>query len=151
MNHCFLEVKVKQTPTIRYTQDNKIPIAEMDVLFEGLRQDDPPATIKVVGWGALAQELQAKVRPSQRLIIEGRLRMNTVSRQDGTKEKKAEFTLSRMHQLSNNEMNESNNHLSSNHIQSNDQISSTPNQSDELKNISWDASPLVPDSDEIPF
>ena len=35
----------------------------------------------------------------QRLLIEGRLRMNTVTRQDGVKEKKAEFTLSRLHPM----------------------------------------------------
>jgi single-stranded DNA-binding protein len=33
----------------------------------------------------------------QRLVLEGRLRMNTVSRPDGVKEKRAEFTLSRLH------------------------------------------------------
>jgi single-stranded DNA-binding protein len=32
-------------------------------------------------------------------VLEGRLRMNTVTRQDGVKEKKAEFTLSRLHSL----------------------------------------------------
>jgi single-stranded DNA-binding protein len=31
------------------------------------------------------------------LVLEGRLRMNTTARADGIKEKKAEFTLSRMH------------------------------------------------------
>jgi len=32
-------------------------------------------------------------------MVEGRLRMNTVSRQDGVKEKRAEVTLSRLHPL----------------------------------------------------
>ena len=32
-------------------------------------------------------------------MIEGRLRMNTVTRQDGVKEKKAEFTLARLHSV----------------------------------------------------
>ena len=40
----FLEVEVKNAPTVRYTQDNKTAIAEMDVSFKGLRPDDPPAT-----------------------------------------------------------------------------------------------------------
>jgi single-stranded DNA-binding protein len=39
------------------------------------------------------------VQIGQRLLIEGRLRMNTVTRQDGVKEKKAEFTLSRLHPM----------------------------------------------------
>ena len=97
MNHCVLEVEVMQAPTLRYTQDNQTPIAEMEVRFDGLRPDDPPGQLKVVGWGNLAQDLQNRVQPGQRLLIEGRLRMNTVPRQDGTKEKRAEFTLSRLH------------------------------------------------------
>ena len=97
MNHCVLEVDVLQAPTLRYTQDNQTPIAEMDVGFDALRADDPRGQLKVVGWGNLAQDLQNRVQVGQRLVIEGRLRMNTVPRQDGTKEKRAEFTLSRLH------------------------------------------------------
>ena len=85
---------------MRYTQDNQTPVAEMTVSLEGLRPDDPPGQLKVVGWGNLAQELSGRVQIGQRLVIEGRLRMNTVTRQDGVKEKKAEFTLSRLHPLS---------------------------------------------------
>ncbi|MCP4453577.1 MAG: single-stranded DNA-binding protein [Planctomycetes bacterium] len=99
MNHCVLEVDVLQAPTLRYTQDNQTPIAEMDVSFDALRQDDPKGQLKVVGWGNLAQDLQNRVQVGQRLVIEGRLRMNTVPRQDGTKEKRAEFTLSRLHSV----------------------------------------------------
>jgi single-stranded DNA-binding protein len=39
------------------------------------------------------------VQVGQRLVVEGRLRMNTVARQDGIKEKKVEFTLARIHPL----------------------------------------------------
>lgn len=99
MNHCLLEVEVLEAPQVRYTQDNQTPIAEMQVSLEGLRPDDPPGQLKVVGWGNLAQELPARVQVGQKLLIEGRLRMNTVTRQDGIKEKKAEFTLSRLHPL----------------------------------------------------
>ena len=97
MNHCVLEVDVLQAPTLRYTQDNQTPIAEMEVGFDALRPDDPRGQLKVVGWGNLAQDLQNRVQVGQRLLIEGRLRMNTVPRQDGTKEKRAEFTLARLH------------------------------------------------------
>ena len=69
------------------------------VQFDGLRPDDPAGQLKVVGWGSLAQDLQNRVQVGQRLMVEGRLRMNTVSRQDGVKEKRAEFTLSRLHPL----------------------------------------------------
>ena len=86
-----------EAPQIRYTQDNQTPVAEMAVRFDGLRPDDPPGQIRVVGWGSLAQDLQNRVQVGQRLVLEGRLRMNTVSRPDGVKEKRAEFTLSRLH------------------------------------------------------
>nr|WP_254217263.1 single-stranded DNA-binding protein [Synechococcus sp. CCY 9618] len=95
----MLEVEVLEAPQVRYTQDNQTPVAEMAVQIEGLRPDDPPGQLKVVGWGNLAQDLQNRVQVGQRLVIEGRLRMNTVSRQDGMKEKRAEFTLARLHSL----------------------------------------------------
>lgn len=100
MNHCLLEAEVMEAPQIRYTQDNQTPIAEMTVQIEGLRPDDPPSTLKVVGWGNLAQDLQNRVRAGQRLVLEGRMRMNSVPRADGVREKKAELTLSRLHPLS---------------------------------------------------
>lgn len=99
LNHCLLEVEVLEAPQVRYTQENQTPVAEMTVRFDGLRPDDPPGQLKVVGWGNLAQDLQNRVRVGQRLVLEGRMRMNTVSRQDGIKEKRAEFTLARLHPL----------------------------------------------------
>ena len=49
MNHCVLEVEVIEAPTVRYTQDNQTPIAEMAVKFDGLRPDDAAGELKVVG------------------------------------------------------------------------------------------------------
>ena len=97
VNHCLLEVEVLEAPQVRYTQDNQTPVAEMAVQIDGLRPDDPPGQLKVVGWGNVAQELQNRVQVGQRLMLEGRLRMTTVTRQDGVKEKRAEFTLARLH------------------------------------------------------
>ncbi|NBO27746.1 MAG: single-stranded DNA-binding protein [Synechococcaceae bacterium WBA_2_066] len=99
MNQCLLEVEVLEAPKIRYTQDNQTPIAEMAVRLEGLRPEDPAGELKVVGFGSLAQDLQNRVSVGQRLVVEGRLRMNTVARADGVKEKKVEFTLARIHPL----------------------------------------------------
>ncbi|MFM8605703.1 MAG: single-stranded DNA-binding protein [Cyanobium sp.] len=99
MNHCLLEVEVLEAPQLRYTQDNQTPIAEMTVRLDGLRPDDPPGQLKVVGWGNLAQDLQQRVQVGQRFVLEGRMRMNTVSRPDGLKEKRAELTLARLHPL----------------------------------------------------
>jgi len=159
MNHCVLEVEVLDAPTVRYTQDNQTPIAEMDVRFDGLRPDDPAGQIKVVGWGSLAQELQSRVQPGQRLVIEGRLRMNTVPRADGMKEKRAEFTLSRLHPVGDT-------------AQSADGMppqaarpaaptrpsgattpsaaAGTPAPAQEAA-ATWNSAPLVPDTDDIPF
>ncbi len=89
-----------EAPQLRYTQDNQTPIAEMTVRLDGLRPDDPPGQLKVVGWGNLAQDLQQRVQVGQRFVLEGRMRMNTVSRPDGLKEKRAELTLARLHPLS---------------------------------------------------
>ena len=99
MNHCLLEGVVVEAPQIRYTQDNQTPVAEMTLQIEGLRPDDPPGQLKVVGWGNLAQDLQNRVQMGQQVVVEGRLRMQSVNRADGTKEKRTEFTLSRLHSL----------------------------------------------------
>jgi len=99
VNHCLLEVEVLEAPQVRYTQDNQTPVAEMAARFDGLRPEDPPGQIKVVGWGTLATDLQNRVQVGQRWVVEGRLRMNTVTRQDGVKEKRAELTLARLHPL----------------------------------------------------
>ena len=38
----MLEVLVKKAPTIRFTQDNKTPLAEIEAEFDSLRADAPP-------------------------------------------------------------------------------------------------------------
>ena len=141
----MLEVLVKKAPTVRFTQDNKTPLAEIEVEFDNLRADDPPCTIKVVGWGKLAEELQNTVQVNSKLVIEGRLRMNTVPRQDGTKEKQAEFTLSRIHPNSPITAVPS--------IASKTQSNLKSNYENSLNSegVKWDSSPLVPDTDDIPF
>ena len=144
MNHCVLEVEVVDAPTVRYTQDNQTPIGEMTVRFDALRDGDPPGELKVVGWGNLAQELQTKVQVGQRLMLEGRLRMNTVPRQDGMKEKRAEFTLARMHPIG----------ASASTPTPAAATSTAPAPSGgqaETEAANWNAAPLVPDTDEIPF
>jgi len=98
MNSCVLMAEIVQAPQLRYTTD-QMAIAEMLVQFPGLRTEDPPATLKVVGWGNLAQEIQQNYHQGDRVIIEGRLSMNTVERPEGFKEKRAELTVQRMHSL----------------------------------------------------
>ena len=98
MNSCILMAEIVQEPQLRYTTD-QTALAEMLVQFPGLRGEDPPATLKVVGWGNLAQEIQQRYHQGDRVIIEGRLSMNTVER-EGFKEKRAELTVQRMHPIS---------------------------------------------------
>ncbi len=151
MNHCILEVEVKEAPKLRFTQDNKTPIAEMEVQFDGLRADDPPSTLKVVGWGNMAEDLQNRVQTGQRLLLEGRLRMNTVPRQDGTKEKRAELTLSKLHLISESSSQRNNNQNLP--AANNPEVDSQPSKgfNPEVEAASWNSAPLVPDTDDIPF
>jgi single-stranded DNA-binding protein len=154
MNHCVLEVEVIDAPTVRYTQDNQTPIAEMVVRFDALREGDPAGELKVVGWGNLAQELQNRVQTGQRLLIEGRLRMNTMPRGDGMKEKRAEFTLARLHPVGTGSTGGS---TAGNPVASTPAVErkappAAPTASEkEPEPASWNAAPLVPDTDDIPF
>ena len=145
MNHCVLEVEVIDAPTVRYTQDNQTPIAEMSVRFDPLREGDQPGELKVVGWGNLAQELQSRVQVGQRLMLEGRLRMNTVPRQDGMKEKRAEFPLARMHPITPGSSPQTSQPAAA------PTAAAAPPAKAEPEAASWNAAPLVPDTDEIPF
>jgi len=97
MNSCILMVEVIQEPQIRYTQDNQTPVAEMMVQFPSLRAEEPPAKIKAVGWGNLASELHERYHPQDRLVIEGRLRMSTIDRPEGFREKQAELIAQRIY------------------------------------------------------
>ena len=141
----MLEVLVKKAPTVRFTQDNKTPLAEIEVEFDSLRADDPPCLLKVVGWGKLAEELQNTVQVNSKLVIEGRLRMNTIPRKDGTKEKQAEFTLSRIHPFS------SKTAITSIPAQTQSNLKRDSANSSNNEGLKWDSSPLIPDTDDIPF
>jgi single-strand DNA-binding protein len=100
MNICILMAEIKEEPQLRHVNnDNLLAIAEMMVSIPGLRAEDPPATLRVVGWGKMADEIQQNYHKGDRVIIEGRLGMNTVERQEGFKEKRAELTAQRIHRL----------------------------------------------------
>jgi len=101
MNSCILMAQITSQPQLRYTQENQTPLAEMMVEFPSLRETDPPASLKVVAWRDLANEVSENYHAGDQVIIEGRLRMNIFERQEGFKEKRAEFTLSRIYPLQN--------------------------------------------------
>ncbi|HEY9737234.1 MAG TPA: single-stranded DNA-binding protein, partial [Trichocoleus sp.] len=100
MNSCILMADIIQAPQLRYTSDNQTPVAEFVVQFPGARPEDAPSQLKVVGWGNLAQEIQESYHEGDRVLLEGRLGMNTVERPEGFKEKRAEMTVQRIHRLS---------------------------------------------------
>ncbi|MBD2514825.1 single-stranded DNA-binding protein [Nostoc sp. FACHB-973] len=93
MNSCVLMAEIVNEPQLRYTADN-LGVTEMLVQFPNSQKpEDPPATLKVVGWGNLATEIQQNYHQGDRVILVGRLGMTTVERQEGFKEKRAELTV----------------------------------------------------------
>ncbi|MFB2880754.1 single-stranded DNA-binding protein [Floridanema aerugineum] len=100
MNSCILMAEVVQDPQLRYTPDN-LAVAEMLVQFPGVKPDDPPANLKVIGWGNLATEIHERCHRGLQVVIEGRLGMITFERKpEGFKEKRAELTAQKVHYLS---------------------------------------------------
>ena len=153
MNHCLIQAIVKTEPQMRYTKENQTPIAEMLVEFKGLRGDDPLSQLKILGWGTIAQDMVDNLKDGQGVVVEGRLRMNNLTRKDGTKEKQAELTASRVHHIT---LTENNSTLKEEVSMNKDSKESlNTNTSNDLKNDlqdkSWNSSPLVPEVDEIPF
>ena len=151
MNHCLIQAKVKKEPQMRYTKENQTPIAEMVVEIKGLRGDDPLSELKILGWGTIAQEMVDNLKENQGVVIEGRLRMNNLTRKDGTKEKQAELTASRIHHITQYEDNSSKQDVVPINKDSKEVINNSNDNSNNVGNESWNSSPLVPEVDEIPF
>ena len=88
-------------------------------------------------------------------FVSGKRALGGGSDQDGSKEKKAEFTLSKFHAGAENNFAQSN-------VRSNSQIQPSTSSKvlqekapDNIKKnedaVTWDSSPLIPDTDDIPF
>jgi single-strand DNA-binding protein len=99
MNSCVLLGEIVKAPELRYTQDGQMAISEMMIQFPGLRAEDPMETLKVVGWGNLAQQIQEQFQEGDQVIVEGRLNMALLDRPEGFKEKRAELTVGRIHRV----------------------------------------------------
>ena len=151
MNHCLIQSVIKINPQMRYTKDNQTPIAEMMVGIKGLRNDDPVNDLKVLGWGTIAQEMVDQLKEGDSVVLEGRLRMNSVTRKDGTKEKQAELTASRIHPITKREI--GSNQINSEPTQTNRKETNENMGQKETssENSNWNSAPLVPEVDEIPF
>lgn len=99
MNSCVLMAEIVQEPQLRYTADN-LAVTEMLVQFPNSQKaEDAPATLKVVGWGNLATEIQQNYHQGDRVVLVGRLGMNTIDRPEGFKEKRAELTVQQIQNL----------------------------------------------------
>jgi single-strand DNA-binding protein len=98
MNSCVLMAEITNEPQLRHTPDG-LELAEMMIQFSGTRPDDPPAMMRAIGWGNMAKEIHANCHQGDRVLLEGRLNMNTIDRPEGFKEKRAELTIQRIHSL----------------------------------------------------
>ncbi len=98
MNSCILMVEIVKEPELRFTPDG-LEITEMLVQFSGLREGEPAANLKVVGWGNMAKEIQQNYHVGDRILVEGRLGMHTIDRPEGFKEKRAELTVQKIYPL----------------------------------------------------
>ena len=97
MNSCILMAKIVGDAQLRSTQDQK-SVSSMLVEFPSTREQDPPGTLRVEGWGNLAEEMKNSYSVGDNIIIEGRLSMNLLER-DGYKEKKATLVASRIYHV----------------------------------------------------
>ena len=148
MNHCLIQAVINSAPQMRYTKENKTPIAEMTVNFKGLRDEDPSRELKVLGWGTVAQEMVEELKEGQNIVVEGRLRMNSVTKKDGTKEKQTELTASRIHHISPAEKTTP---KTDTNISYSKDSNSSKEKSENTETSEWNSSPLIPEVDEIPF
>ncbi|MEM8641731.1 MAG: single-stranded DNA-binding protein [Cyanobacteria bacterium P01_G01_bin.54] len=97
MNSCILMARIVQAPERRMTPDGNAVLSSMLVEFTGGRETDPPHRLKAVGWGNLAEDIHQNYQVGDWVILQGSLRMNTIDRPEGFKEKRAELNISRIY------------------------------------------------------
>lgn len=99
MNSCTLMAEIVESPQLRKTQDDT-SVTNMLVQIDGLRDNDPPAMLRAIGWGNLAEELSVSYQAGDRVILIGNLRIDRIDvEKQGTryKETRAELRLSRIY------------------------------------------------------
>ncbi|MCF2971709.1 single-stranded DNA-binding protein [Synechococcus sp. Nb3U1] len=97
MNSIVLIGEVLAEPELRYTPDN-LAVTSLLLSFPSLRPEEPAYQVRVSSFGELAQKVVDNCRVGDQVTVEGQLHMNLVER-DGRKEKLAEITARRIHQL----------------------------------------------------
>lgn len=93
---CILQAEIMQEPQLRYTPDNQMPVMDMLVQFPGLRPEDPQGRLKVVVWGALAEQTFKQLKVGDQVLIEGRLGMIKADLPGGSRTTRPELTASRI-------------------------------------------------------
>jgi len=154
MNSIVLMAEVLTDPELRRTPDNQSSIASFLVQFAGGRAEDAPYRIKVVGWNNLADEMVEKYHKGDQVVVEGRLRLDTVDR--GTyKEKRTELIAQRVHSFGGGSTasNASPSNVSPAPARTNPPANPAPSNSVPMSNYVPVASPApdAPDYDDIPF
>jgi single-strand DNA-binding protein len=99
MNSFILMAQIIKEPELRYTQDTQLPLSQMLVQFPALKAEDTPATLRVVGFGALATEIQENFHEGDQVILQGELNINSIDRPEGFKEKRPELKVSKIYKV----------------------------------------------------
>ena len=98
MNSIVLHATATTDPELRHTPDGQSRIASFLIQFPAPKQEDPPFRLKVTAWNNLADKAMLEVARDSQVIIEGRLRIDTVDR--GThKEKRTELVASNVYTI----------------------------------------------------
>jgi len=96
MNSVIIQGIALTSPELRSTPDNSNTIASFLCEFPAPKAEDPPFKIKVTAWNKTGDRVMEKVTQGMAVIVEGRLRLDTVDR--GTyKEKRTELVASDVH------------------------------------------------------
>ncbi len=137
MNSCILLAQIIKEPELRYTAESQAATVQMLIQFPSLRSEDPPSTMRAVGWGDLANEIKERYHEGETILIHGRIQINTIERPEGFKEKRPEILISKIYPLGTDLLIDS--HASA--------VAPKPNNVIPMKPIS----PPEEDFDDIPF
>ncbi|NJL88786.1 MAG: single-stranded DNA-binding protein [Coleofasciculaceae cyanobacterium SM2_1_6] len=99
MNSFILMAQIIKEPELRYTQDTQVPLSQMLVQFPALKAEDTPATLRVIGFGGLATEIQENFHEGDQVILQGELNINSIDRPEGFKEKRPELKISKIYKV----------------------------------------------------
>lgn len=98
LNSAILHGHSLTDPELRNTPDGNNRIASFLVQFPASKSEDAPFRIKVTAWNNLADKAIADIKKGSQLIVEGRLRLDTVDR-GSYKEKRTELVASNFHAI----------------------------------------------------